>query len=287
MAILKSFENVLTHPLNKNRFFSTFITILWWKFNQIFLKIPAVVEIAPGIKILCYPNNSYGSYIVYARWPEYAELRFIQEVLNSKSIYIDVGAHIGDSSLLAASKILQGKIFSIEPTPSIFQELLTNIKLNSLEKRISPIQAAVSHTQGSAFFNIEDTAETNHLSKKKTRKSIKVTTITIDSLIKQYKLKKVTLLKIDVEGYELEVLQGSSKAIKSQAIERILFEVNPSSEKILNKIMQIEKILIKYYSFYAFTKEGKLYQVPHLTVPHQTGNFLAILNSKNVKIPNF
>ncbi len=278
MSILKPFITVISHPNNKGHFWRSLSITGWWKLNQLFFHLPAIVEIAPNIKIICYPNNSYGSFIVYAKWPEFEELKFIYSILDSNDTYVDVGAHIGDSSLLAASKIKTGKVIACEPTPNIYAELLANIRLNNFERKIIPLQKAVSDKVGTAFFSLEAASEVNHLllSSKK-GKSIKVPTTTIDSLVEKYSLKDITILKIDVEGFELEVLKGAIKSLRSKKIDMILFEVNPASQMIEKKLIEIEALLSKFsYEFYSF-EESNLKPVSKIYIPPKTGNFLAIL----------
>lgn len=277
-AIIKSFKTILTHPNNKGYWLNSIIIIAYWKINQVFLHLPALVEIAPGVRIVCYPQNSYGSFIVYAIWPEYDELNFIYTSLGEKDTYIDVGAHIGDSSLLAASKIKTGKVIACEPTPEIFQELVANIKLNNFEQLIHPVRKAISNKTGTAFFALESSSEVNHLStQQKGKKGIKVETTTIDSIAKEYSLKDISLLKIDVEGLEFEVIQGAQKSLQLKKVQKVLFEVNPTVNSISNKVALIEDFLRNFdFSFYEFDDQHFLKEVSHLFVPTNTSNFLAV-----------
>ncbi len=278
MSIFTSLVTVLHHPYNRGRFWRALAITGWWKLNQWFFHLLAVVEIAPGVRIICDPRNSYGSFIVYALWPEYEELAFIYTYLGLGDTYIDVGAHIGDSSLLAAAKIKTGQVIACEPTPAVFNDLKTNIKLNNFEAIITPVQKAVSDQIGTTYFTLEAASEVNHLQLVAGEgKSIPVSTTTIDQLIKEYKLQKVTLLKIDVEGFELEVIRGAQKALREQKIELILFEVNPRSVAIQDKVKQIQQLLETFsFSFYSFSESGQLTPVPDLFVPTKTSNFLAV-----------
>lgn len=274
---LKALNTILSHPLNKGRFLKTMGTIFWWKYNQLFIKIPSICEIADGIKIICYPNQAYGSFIVYARWPEYAELNFIYGFLKKGDTYIDVGAHIGDSSLIAASKIKTGKILACEPTPEIFDELSKNIRLNNLESLIIPIKKAISYKDELAYFSIENESEINHLVSSTTKNSIQVQTTTVDSIFKEYSLESVALLKIDVEGFELEVLLGANQALRNKKISHILFEVNPKTKGIYKRVKLLERLLSVYsFDFFSFSKNGSIKSISHLQVPKETSNFLAI-----------
>lgn len=282
MSIFTSYQNIFLHPLNKKSFLKTATKLCWWKLNSIFFHLPVLVKVADEVEIVCKPDSSYGSYIVYTKWPEFAELAFTQRILNEKSVYIDVGAHIGDSSLIAASKIKSGKVIAFEPTPDVFSELQKNIRLNNLENIIQAEQKAVSGVVGKARFALEGASEVNHLvAGKSNAKSIQVAVTTIDEVVSANKLKSVDLLKIDVEGFELMVLMGAKKALQSKVIKMILFEANPKTAFISQKLKNSENLLRSFnYSFYSFLDDGKLQKTQTLLPPSKTMNYLAVLSDQ-------
>jgi len=83
----------------------------------LFVKVPVIVELTDRADFICDPKSSYGSLVFYEGLPEYYEMNFLKKKLNTKSIFIDVGANVGVYSLLAASVIKSGKIFAFEVNP--------------------------------------------------------------------------------------------------------------------------------------------------------------------------
>ena len=122
-----------------------------------------------------------------------------------KQTVIDIGAQYGDYAILC-SKIYKAKVYTFEPLPQNFKEILQNIKLNGLKKdSIKAFNIALGNANKTAMLSYSGEMVNNSNKGKK----IKTTFRTLDS----YKL-KTDLLKIDVEGFELNVLDGAIKTIK-------------------------------------------------------------------------
>ena len=123
-----------------------------------------------------------------------------------KQIVIDIGAQYGDYAILC-SKIYKAKVYTFEPLPQNFKEILENIKLNGLKKdQIKAFNVALGNANKTAMLSYSGEMANNNNEGKK----IKTTFRTLDS----YKL-KADILKIDVEGFELDVLDGAIKTIKN------------------------------------------------------------------------
>jgi FkbM family methyltransferase len=138
---------------------------------------------------------------------------------------IDVGANIGTLCLPLAKCRPDVKIFAIEASAGILEYLNKNIAANNLQN-ITVIHKAVSNTDGELVaFN----TDMQHMGKSRIVHSNQkgtetIDTITIDSLIAQYNIQQVAMLKVDVEGYEAFVFQGASKSIHAGIINEIIFE---------------------------------------------------------------
>lgn len=224
--------SVLNHPTNKNHQLKTMMRIIWWKINTMFFHLPCFIELAPGIKCICYPHNShYSTLVVYNTFPEYGEMMFVKNILRSDDVFIDIGANIGAFSLLAASKITNGKIYAFEPSPHILPILKQNIALNNKFDRIEIEKVAASDKEGNINFDISETPDYNHIvsSNEVKRKSINILTKTIDFFLKRKNISHVKLIKIDVEGAEMIVLKGMQKSLQQRKVDALIIEVNKLS----------------------------------------------------------
>ena len=134
-------------------------------------------------------------------------------------IIVDIGANVGMFTVKVAKKVgPQGLVISIEPEDANFSLLKKNVQLNSL-KNVILIRKAIGSFKGVEKFLISDSSATHSLalSKIRPKKIIKVIEIeidTLDNIIQQLGISRIDLLKIDVEGAELEVLKGAEGSLK-------------------------------------------------------------------------
>ncbi len=150
---------------------------------------------------------------------------------------IDVGGSIGYMTTIMAQRVGEtGKVWCFEPNPEVYQELSENIKIWQETLRWNQIDArsiALSNYSGVGVLNIpknnrEEAYLTSSLdgtdapSNEKLFKSYTVSLERLDDLLKTND--PIGVMKIDVEGHELEVLQGASRLMAKQQIRDIIYE---------------------------------------------------------------
>lgn len=163
----------------------------------------------------------------------------IDKRLKPDAVILDVGANIGNHTLYWANERQAKKIFAFEPYPSSYQILKTNIKLNDLKKVVKAFDFALSDENTKAQvcgFCTENIGGTGFTKNKNGDFEFK----TLDSL----KLKeKIDLIKIDVEGCELDVLIGGIDTIKKNK-PIIVIESFDKKEKIEEILIPIGYTLV-------------------------------------------
>lgn len=133
---------------------------------------------------------------------------------------VDIGANIGYYTLIEASNVGdKGQVTAIEPTPSSFRRLEKNCMLNGFEN-VELLNIAVGSDQSRVSLKEKRTHNHNKIHEKG---EISVEQDSLDSLIDF----DPDIVRMDVEGYELEILKGMEKTLDSEGL--ILFlEVHPS-----------------------------------------------------------
>lgn len=286
MNFYTSLKNILGHQSNINAPLKTILKVIWWQCNRYFFKLPVIVKVTSSKKLVCYPDSSYGSYVLYTTEPEYLELEFVKKYLKNKDTMIDVGSHIGHYSVVASEKIQQGTIVAFEPTPKNCQRILENFRLNDIESIARLEQSALSNKSGTAKFIVNHESEINRLESNADveKDTILVTTIKLDTYCKKNKITNIDVLKIDTEGFELQVLQGCENMLLTKRIKTILFELNPKTDNFQKNMSEIFKILDQGDFHYYVTSDNKWKKKISKNIsPTETTNVLAVLNQDQIK----
>lgn len=145
---------------------------------------------------------------------------FLERFLREGDIVIDGGANIGILTLLAARLVKEsGKVYSFEPHPRTFSYLKQNIESNKYIS-VTVIQKALSNRAETLFMTDEYVSDINRIQE---NASIAVETVRLENVIDTKE--RITLLKLDVEGYELFALEGARGLLDK--VEVIFFESAP------------------------------------------------------------
>jgi FkbM family methyltransferase len=154
-------------------------------------------------------------------------MSFLLHYLRPGDLFVDIGANIGSYTVLASGAAGSDSI-CFEPMPSTFESLIDNLNLNRLlPPRVVPFNAAVGAKGGSALM-VADQDTMNHIIRGSdyVGKTVEVPVLTLDGVLQSENQKVPAMLKIDVEGFEADVLTGAENTIKSPDLEVILIELN-------------------------------------------------------------
>jgi FkbM family methyltransferase len=180
--------------------------------------------IAPSLR------ESVGFYLLVDGVYESELLGFILRKLQPEAagaVFVDVGANIGSFTLPVAKSLgAGGRVIAIEPSPTIFPYLKRNVDLNGLSN-ISLAQCAASDTdlQEVPFYEAPiDNFGMGSLGAQFNGESIPVITRTLDSILSEHGVDRVTLIKVDVEGFEMGVFKGAEKLLNGPDAPLIVFE---------------------------------------------------------------
>ena len=164
-------------------------------------------------------NSAIGQSLFFGGAFEQDEIEFFTRFLahETRPVVLDVGANIGLHSIGWARANKTASIFAFEPSPSTGMILRRNIERNSLDNTIELMPLAVSDKCGKAqFFECEDNAFSSlkDTCRKKVIGTHLVPVTTIDEFVAGHQLDRISLLKIDVEGLEREVIFGAATTLR-------------------------------------------------------------------------
>lgn len=198
-----------------------------------------VRRFSPGLLIDMLPRSSF-IYRFCRRYVDHfngdnnddmhrnGELRWIKEVIPQCSIVFDVGANVGDWTALALSINPRQKIHCFEPSKATFQRLQTRGGAICNNFGLSSAPGEVE------LWVFDECSGTNSLYKRQglqdaygvteqQRKEV-VQMDTLDAYCRRVGVQTIDLMKVDVEGHELEVFKGAKEMLAHKSIKRIQFE---------------------------------------------------------------
>lgn len=157
----------------------------------------------------------------YMEWVIYYGLnvenrRDLYCLIKRDMVLFDVGSNIGET-LLNFAKLTgeTGKVYGFEPVPYSFDKCSNNISLNRFNN-VSVSQIALSNKEETLFF--QETNNNNSggvfMNKNNTPGSYKVEGVTLDAYVERIGITHLDLIKVDVEGFETNVLKGASETCK-------------------------------------------------------------------------
>lgn len=229
------------HPLVKFWFFNWLILGLLWPILRISLGREKSFQICNNFlkksvnsKILSLPNLPKGKILIKETgdYPPLIEIylqnSYDKDIIKNGMNVIDIGAHIGSYTILAAEKIGNtGKVIAIEPEPKNYSRLIENIKINNFQN-VLPLKIALSDHKGPEKLYIGYLSGHHSLKQrplfhsKKNTPFTKVEVKTLDALLSEINFKKIDIIKIDTEGTEMPILRGAEKTLKNNPEAKII-----------------------------------------------------------------
>jgi FkbM family methyltransferase len=225
MTILTTLKFLLRHPLNKGKPLSTMARFVQW---QIKSRIQNEVEYSwiAGSKLIVKRGMKGATGNIYCGLHEYVDMAFVLHMLRAEDLFLDVGANVGSYTVLA-SAVCGARSISIEPDPITAQYLKRNIFANRMETRCALIQTAVGAKDGTVSFTVgKDTVNQIAANNEKNTQVVRIARL--DCLLDG---NAPTVMKMDVEGHEMEALRGAVLTLKSMELKAIIIE-NTSSEVV-------------------------------------------------------
>jgi FkbM family methyltransferase len=146
---------------------------------------------------------------------------FLQRQVKAGDKVLDIGAHIGLFSVIAAQLVgKNGKVYAFEPAAETNSLLKQTVAINKLESIVETYQEAMGEKSGKATFYVSAVKGDNSnstVSYKDDRKlfAMEVNMLSIDDFVKAKNLDKLSFIKIDVEGAEYDTLRGAENTLRN------------------------------------------------------------------------
>lgn len=174
---------------------------------------------------LCLPRRFVNHYVFHNYEP--VTRKALMGAVRPDGTFVDVGAHIGFYALLAAKKNgPSGKVHAVEPSEENLEYLRENLTLNGIVNvDVHPFAVGAVHEKRT--FHLTGSSDSHGFYKHpltETVREITVQCVPLDEIVSE----KVELIKIDVEGAELEALEGMKRILAENRRLTLCIEWNPA-----------------------------------------------------------
>jgi FkbM family methyltransferase len=250
----RTFKFINQHPFAKRHLVLAYYKFCKWQFQNLFnkgmIKKPFIGEVNFYAKkgLTGITGN------IYCGLHEFEDMSFLLHFLREEDVFFDIGANVGSYTLLA-SGATKCKTLCFEPSPVTFSILSQNIKLNKLLTKAKAHNLAIGNETGYLNFT-ENEDTTNHVVTD--LDATPSTTIEVKKL-DDFSEESPALLKLDVEGFETEVLNGARTVLDDPKLKAIIIELNGSGYRYgfdENQIhLKLTKLGFQPYQYQPFNKK--------------------------------
>lgn len=243
--------------------------VSWWYIKKRCPNKAIIARLGKSLQVRIYTHDVIGRDIYVKGMFEKAECRFVTKFLKRGMVFFDLGANLGQYTLLAAQRVGSDRhVHSFEPSSRMFSELKFNVALNGLSNVCILNNVAVSDEEGTAkLAKYEPGGEVygslgsqDWPSNKSITDYEEVRTITLDSYIKEHNIEYVDLIKIDIEGAELLSLRGAHQLLDHSNAPTIVLEMaDVNTNGFGYKALDIWDYLESFgYRMHCFSKNGDI-----------------------------
>lgn len=218
-------------------------------------------------------------------------LRSMAKSITPEGVVFDVGANAGQYAQMARSILHdKGVIYAFEPSGPTYKTLVRNTsaleKIHCANVGFGAVESEMTlyyASAGSTIASLYPLQPNEKDAKSQLSENIQITTI--DSFCEKEGIANIHLLKIDVEGHELAVLQGAQRMLKEKRIANIQFEFGEFHVESRTFIKDFYELLGSEASFYRIVRDGVRYMgayEPKLEV-FNTTNYLVSFDPPTIQ----
>lgn len=255
LSLLATLKYLINHPLNKSDKTKSVIRFIRWQIGSRLVPGEVIFRWVNNSKIVSRTGETGVTGNIYCGLHEFPDMGFLLHVLREEDLFVDIGANVGSYTVLACSAI-GAKGYCFEPVPSTYSRLMTNIRINDIQKNVIALNMAMGNAEGEIYFSSDQNCM-NHVivDDEQTDNKIIVKVSTLDEELKGNPF----LMKIDVEGYETPALEGAENTLKNDTLCSIIMELNGSGSRYGFDEGKILQMMLDYgfktYSYNPFKRE--------------------------------
>jgi FkbM family methyltransferase len=241
VSVFSTLRFILHHPLNRDRPLTALVNYARWQIGSRLVPGQVVVPFVTPTRLLVTPGMTGATQNIYCGLQEFEEMALLLHTLRPGDLFVDVGANIGSYTILAAGAA-GADCIAFEPVRQTFDHLQANVRINDLQSRVRAHNIGIAASRGTLVFTSSLDTVNHVLSSGETcEQQERIPVQSLDDALSGSE--PPTFIKIDVEGFETEVIRGARTTLKSRSLLVIVVELNGSGQKYGYDEMQLHESL--------------------------------------------
>lgn len=217
---------------------------------------PRTTRLSFGISMLLDPSEFLQAHLFLFGSYELPTVRFIRNNLAAGSTFFDIGAQMGYLSLIAASVAKDVRVHAFEPEQHNLTRFQSNIALNRMTN-VCVVDQAVSDTTGKLKLYLADNNNAGTHStipgiSNVSDRFLELPCTTLDDYVRSEAVGRIDIIKIDVEGGELEVIRGAHNTL-TERTPTLIMEMSDALQEARTFSTSSFKQLLADMGYHAFT----------------------------------
>jgi FkbM family methyltransferase len=208
------------HPLARRQRLCAYGRYVWWQTRSRITTRSYAMPWVNGSRLVLEPAMQGATGNLYAGLHEWPDMAFVLHLMRPEEHFLDIGSNVGTYTVLAAAAI-GCSVTAAEPIPQALRGLRANIAANRLGDRVNVVEACIGSEPGEVRFSA-DRGPMNGVVDEHYNGAMRVVPqLALDDLPGAG---QACCWKVDVEGFETEVLRGARQSLAGSAVQAVLME---------------------------------------------------------------
>ncbi len=219
--LVRFHQFVSAHPIGSKNPVGAWQRWLRWQLGSRLLNAPVIMPWFGGASLVLERGMVGATGNLYCGLHEFSDMALVLHYFGGgQGVFLDVGANVGSYTILAA-KVVGAKVVTLEPVPHTYDRLVRHVLVNGIADEVSTHRLAVGEAAGVLKFSADRDAMNQVVGADYSGKSIEVEVVTLDALLGG---RTSGLWKVDVEGFERQVLAGATRSLADPGVDVVLLE---------------------------------------------------------------
>lgn len=238
----RSLKYIATHPLNSSAKPTAFVRYLRWQIGSRLALGPTVIRFVNDSHLVISHGMLGATQNIYTGLHAFEDCGLLLHLLRPSDLCVDIGANVGVYTILSSAAIGAHTI-AIEPIPSTYEKLRTNIRYNDVADRAITYNIGLGSENSTLVFTSNRDAGNRVVSEETSGgETIRVPVRTLDDVLGEA---TPTLVKIDVEGWESHVLAGAETTLKKSSLLCFIIEMDGGTESFNPNELAVHQVMTR------------------------------------------